>query len=442
MSEIPSRIPVRFSDLINVSMQTVFVPEIHLIFTFRQPLDRERMQRALRLLLDAEPVLGCRFVSHWRSPWWERLPEETLDQARLLAVAEGDPDQALEDFLASRIPVEEGPQITCLLLGGAREERLAVKIQHATCDAGGFKALMEKLAEIYRALEVNPGYRPEPATGTRSMRQVYRRFSLLTLLAIFLRGLREVWRGIRPFRSLQVPSAKTSTSPLRFRFQRFSPEEAGRIMRAGGRCGATANDLFVTAVIRALKKTAGREKNHALRLAGTVDLRRYLPGRRADSLCQVSGLYTVCPGADPGPDFASTLALIQAEIREQKERFFGLGLMLFLYVHFGLWPWFLYKRFVPAFWKLGYRDGNIGPGFTNLGPIPAADFGTSRLTTAEMTTPGCVPPFFFAGVSGFNGSFCVSSGFRPDAVSPEWVEGFLAAIHSELMQFAEENAKD
>lgn len=430
---IPLRMPVRFSDRINLSMGAVFVPEIHLRLFFEGPLDRSRLARALRLLLDAEPVLGCRFVSHWRKPWWERLPAEELDRAVLVSEAEGEEAEAA--FLARRIPVEKGPQICGLILPDGEGERLVLKVHHATCDAGGLKALALRLAGIYRALEEDPGHRPEPNTGSRSLRQVYGRFSLRVLLAVFWRGMKELWRGISPFKSTQMPSEWETRQPPTFHYMRFDREEAGRILRAGRPYSATANDLFVAAVLRALKKTAGRDGNRALRLAGTVDMRRYLPGRRADALCQISGLYTVCL-KDPGPDFARTLRQVCAQTGEQKSRHFGLGLILFLYAQFGPWPWFAYRRFVPAFWRLGARDGNIPPGFTNLGPLPMLDFGGPGLGSAEMVVPGAVPPFFFSGVSGFAGSFCVSAGFHPDAVPPERVDAYLAAIREELLGFA------
>ncbi len=81
---IPKPLPVRFSDRINFTGGEVYVPEIHLILDFEGTVEKKRLHRSLRLLLDAEPVIGCRFVDHWRKPYWMRLSDEEFDGAKLM----------------------------------------------------------------------------------------------------------------------------------------------------------------------------------------------------------------------------------------------------------------------------------------------------------------------------------------------------------------------
>ena len=90
MNSKPERFTVRFSDLINYFGADAYVPEIHLIVDFDNKINQKQMQKALRLLLDAEPVLGCRLVEHWRKAYWERLSDQTLTKSNLLEIFSGE----------------------------------------------------------------------------------------------------------------------------------------------------------------------------------------------------------------------------------------------------------------------------------------------------------------------------------------------------------------
>lgn len=74
-AEIPATLPVEFVD------RTVYVggelgfyrAQLGGVVLFDGRLDEARLGRALRHLLDAEPVLGCRLVANAVPPVWQRL---------------------------------------------------------------------------------------------------------------------------------------------------------------------------------------------------------------------------------------------------------------------------------------------------------------------------------------------------------------------------------
>ncbi|WP_160328949.1 hypothetical protein [Syntrophomonas wolfei] len=47
--------------------------QIQAVITFDQHLDTEVLKAAVMLSLDAEPVLGCRFVEDEKRPYWQRF---------------------------------------------------------------------------------------------------------------------------------------------------------------------------------------------------------------------------------------------------------------------------------------------------------------------------------------------------------------------------------
>ncbi len=87
---IPQRIEAQTFDWAVYTLAILFQPDIQLVTDLDGPADPERLGRALRLLLDAEPVLGCRFVPAPHKPYWARLKDWELDEAELLEVVRDD----------------------------------------------------------------------------------------------------------------------------------------------------------------------------------------------------------------------------------------------------------------------------------------------------------------------------------------------------------------
>lgn len=439
----PLRLRAVFCDKVNHAQKKIYQAEIHLVADWDEPLDRLRLRRALRLVLDAEPVLGCRFRDSWFRPFWERLDQTSLDEAEILSEPgpERDVETASQAFYAEVMDPAIGPQLKARVLalkGGG--DRLILKISHLTCDAGGLKAVFYRLGEVYSALAADPDFAPEPATGSRSMSQVYFRFPVREWPAIFWSGLVNMWRMIVPFRSYQFPSGMAEKPPLVFVFRHFSRERISAFSDYARTRGATLNDLFSAALFRAMIAMEGGRVMGKLRVASTVDLRRYLPDRKTGALCQVSGLWAVGIDYRPGEDFAATLASVKRCVDIQKERYFGLGMMI------GFWlmgvgqPYFLPKFTMRNTFALGVRDGNLPPAFTNMGPIdrePCRSWGKAP-ASAFLGVPTARPPWFAAGMSGYDGSLTLSSGFYPSAIGPERVEALFDAMEAELDEASRE----
>jgi len=136
----------------------------------------------------------------------------------------------------------------------------------------------------------------------------------------------------------------------------------------------------------------------------------------------------------PGEDFAATLESVKKSVEPQKERYFGLGMMI------GFWlmgvgqPYFLPKFVMRNTFVLGVKDGNLPPAFTNMGPIEresCRDWGKTP-DAAFLGVPTARPPWFAVGMSGYGGSLSLSAGFYPSAIAPERIEALFDAMEAEL----------
>ncbi len=110
---IPDRFRAVTCDKIGFALMPLMDYQIHFIAEFDGKLDEERLARAMRLLMDAEPVLGSRFVNHWRSPWWQR--DEGLATEDFFSVVEGGPGD-VEDFISEQMDFFSAPQVKARLV--------------------------------------------------------------------------------------------------------------------------------------------------------------------------------------------------------------------------------------------------------------------------------------------------------------------------------------
>lgn len=78
MNNIPNRFPTKIVDRFLVAMSDFYVPVIQIEMEFDYFLDEQRLAKAIELIMDAEPILGCRFTPRFFRPFWERVDKRRL----------------------------------------------------------------------------------------------------------------------------------------------------------------------------------------------------------------------------------------------------------------------------------------------------------------------------------------------------------------------------
>lgn len=432
---IPSRFRARLGDIALTSMARFFVPEIHLVVDLEGPLDGDRLRRALRLLLDAEPILGCRYVKRWIRPHWQRLGAEELDVAAEPVVVDataGEREEATQTFFGDAIPGDEGPRIRCQWIRGGAGDRLVLKIHHQSADAGGTKEMAYRLARLYTRLGDEPDLVPLPHIGSRSMRQVYAGFGFFARLGMLRRYAIDAWRTRVPRRSLRLPMGSERVGPPRFGVLRVGGPRLQRLRAHPS--GATLNDLFVAAFLRSVAGLAGWGGRETLRIVGTVDLRRYLPEGRADALCNLSSFMFPRFGTDLGATFDDTLARVKGCIDRLKADHFGLGFNLGSGLVAALLPAGAVSGLLTAILRHDHRKGTMPPVLTNMGPIDPdrLTMGETAVQHAFLVVPAAYPDLFALGLSGCGDRITVSGCHFEPAMDRSELGALLRAIDEEL----------
>ena len=167
---LPGRIRAPMGDWTMGLLRTVNDATLHVVISLDGPVEEARLARAVRLLLDAEPVLGCRFVpSTWR-PFWQR--RDDLDHVPLCRRIDSPPSAELGTLLADPVDPLRDPLVRLTILRG-QTDTLWLRISHLAADGAGARDCAHLLAAIYSALAADPEFRPMPnLDGRRSLRQV------------------------------------------------------------------------------------------------------------------------------------------------------------------------------------------------------------------------------------------------------------------------------
>jgi NRPS condensation-like uncharacterized protein len=430
---IPSRFRCVFGDQAVFGMSRFFDRQLHCVISFDGRVDESRIARAVRLTLDAEPVLGCRFIERWWRPYWQR--RDDLDRVELVSLVEtSQPEDEILNFMVTPTDLSVHPLARCRVIR-SRTDTLCIKMDHLAVDAGGAKEYAYLLASIYRRLADNPAFVPEPnVRGRRSMRQLGEQFGFMDKLKIIRRNSRDAASLYFPRAYWAFPSYSAVVAEPTYVLRHIGRDQFLAMKRLGKKYNATINDMMLAAIFRALYEIIRPKPGAVLRLTNTVDLRRYMPSGRTEALCSFSGFSYPNIGQELGTTFEDTLIKVRDDMNARKADYAGLGdfvpgMAIFKFLPFD-WGLSLFRQV----WGRMVTTGILPPDFTNLGAIDSGklDFGTLKTAAVWLTAGGTFPPFFGMGLSGFSDSLTLSVGFCQTAAQREVVERFLDRIIHEL----------
>jgi NRPS condensation-like uncharacterized protein len=160
-------------------------------------------------------------------------------------------------------------------------------------------------------------------------------------------------------------------------------------------------------------------------------LRRYLPARQAEAMCNLSGFIYLNIGTEPGNSFTDTLSRVSTGMTRLKNDYPGLGDVL---------SWVLFHRHLPFSWNRAllrslFKPGKtvMPPGLTNIGQITVSrlDFGIQP-HDAFMTASVAFAPHLMLSISSFGENLRISAGFTGGEANRKVIEALLDAMLGEL----------
>ncbi len=398
---VPQRLAAPALDQLMYLARTLHDGQLRSMVTLKRPLDAERMARAVRLSMDAEPVLGCRFVPHpWR-PYWER--RDDLERMPLLRIFEPpNIEEKIWEFLAEPLdPVKDLPVQAGLFRGAS--DTLAVKMSHEVTDGAGGLEYGLLIRKIYQELEANPAYRPISNPHLpRGQGQVFRSA-----------GFRALIRGCLhfsfPHSRPAFPLGSGGNAERRFAIRRVEPQDLKRIKEYCRRRGVSINEVLMAAFYRALFEILDAPGEVALAVQVTANLRRYLPWDRPRALCGLSGVFFP---AVKRKNFDRMAVEMHGLMEKAMSDGPWLGQALLLETAF-LLPFALVKGVIGRAMARQLASGRVYPFFANLGLLGTALFESTESEVSDMAFFGPVPhpPGCFLVAYTVGGRLIISASF-------------------------------
>jgi len=388
-------------------------------------LDVERLERATRLTLDAEPTLGCSFRTDQANAYWSRIP--ALDEVSCFSAVDSEnPDVDMDRFQAREIP-DDGPQAEVALFRTRDGDHLGIKVSHVLADGQAAKRYAYLLANIYSRLATDPSYAPEPNLTARPTG-------------------RDVWTHLTPEQRREAGRAKSWANPtwvvpakgasgngLTYRAAFVEPDSFLKLKRYGERSGATVNDLMLTAVFRACVGLFVPPVGKPLSLMCTADLRRYLPDGDGLPLSNVSISGSLDIERVDGEGFDETLSRVRERMAVWAKQCYGAGPLVnaekLTMLGYGVT-----KALLGLTFRMAGRSGKTYPWFTNIGVLDEGrlSFAGAAPTAGHMFGPAAKGSAIVPVISTYRNRLAISMGYCQDDMDASVVEDVLRSVMGEI----------
>lgn len=398
--------------------------QIRAVIDFEGTVDRELLEKAVRRSVGMVPILGCRFVPDKRAPFWEEADGSHLDDLfSFIDMSDGSPDDEIRRFITGATDEKKGPQVTARIVRASGRDTLCVVMNHMVCDGAGFKEYLYRLSEIYTRLHDGTSEKFRWYNGSRSERQLYRNFTFPEKLRIFFLPN----EATRSRNTVGFPLSREASGKPFIRTHTLSPQRFEGLKRYGKSHSVTINDIVLAAYFRALNRMLSREECEALTIPCMVDLRRYLPGKKADGICNLASMVHCRIGATEGESFDETVSRVHAVMDRRKSGYPGLNGLSALRMADKL-PFWLTRRL------LGEHYANPLIGITNIGVIDSRRlvFGRAAIRNAYVAASIKYPPYFQLGFTTYRDSVTFTVGEYGRESDQELIRRFFCLLDEEV----------
>jgi NRPS condensation-like uncharacterized protein len=270
---IPDRFSATLVDIVAHLLRTrIDTGVANCVLTLAGRIDERRLNRALRLAMDVEPIGGCRFVEHWFRPCWQRRGD--LDTLPLCTVREGEGQAAaMAHYLTESLDPTCDPLVKILVFRGA-VDTLCLKACHTVADGPSLATVFQLLSTIYRRLKTEPDYRPVPNPGPRDLKIVARQFGFRERM----RFLREIVADrAEPPGSWRFPPCGGRDRFRGYILLRLPPERVRALSADARRQGATMTAVMLAGLYLAALNVFQTTGSGRVAFSTTTDMRRFLP---------------------------------------------------------------------------------------------------------------------------------------------------------------------
>ncbi len=392
--------------------------QLHCVIRFLGKVDAAAVEKAVRLLVRAVPMLARAYARRGGKAFWGDA--EDAGQADLFTAVGAQAD--FDAFTLSKTNEATGPQIRVCLLQ-AEQDALSVIVNHMVCDAAGLKECVYLLSGFYSQLLGNPDFLPGLSVdGDRGFAEILRDADFRSKIRLLLSD------GESPRREnvLEFPLKKTGEVSPFILTHSVPPERYRAIRTYCHREDVTVNDFLLAAYFRALSETLNLE-GRTLGVSYMIDMRRYLPDKSFKALTNLSSTSALELAVPPGEDFARTLVRVHTETGFQKAGYLGMGSFLKLSA--------LFRCAGPLGYGILARSlRNPKIGITNIGVLDSSRLAFQDAPVLDAYLCGSIKyrPYFQMSASTFGDRMTLCVNLYGSSGDRNTVRRFFARMDGEL----------
>lgn len=392
--------------------------QLHCVIEFDNHIDENCLKKAVYMSTWVFPLVTCRFVEKHSPPYWESCNFTTDDFVKIVETE--NVHEEIEKCIVQKTYTFKGPQLKINIIRSNTYDCLCIIINHMLCDAAGFKDYLYIVSSIYSNLKSNPAYTPNFQISSRSVKQVLDNFGDLDKVKIFFSSSQlSKYKGDVYF-TLEGDNNSSfivihKITENRFKFIKKYAEETK----------TTINDIVLAAYIRALHKEL--HCSH-IALPCPVDLRRYIPERKAEGICNLTSNMVCDIGKDIGKDYKETLLKVKKSMEHEKKSFSCLKGPMMLEIIFSILPY----KFAKSLVSKTFHNPPIA--MTNIGIIDEKrlSFYGTKIKDAYITGSIKYKPYFQVALTTFNNKMTFSINFYGTQKDKEKIHSFLQTLDDEL----------
>lgn len=402
--------------------------QIQIVLSFAERLDFECLKRAVRLTIDAEPILGCKFVICDNKPTWKRYKDlEQIPWCKLIETEK--PDKILHNILCKPFDFEKF-QLEVYLLRSVKNDLLCIKINHSCSDGGGAKDYLNLLKETYTQLTKDSNFYPEINHNlNRNTGQIFKNLGIMnpaTLINPHLAELKPTWA---------FPYRKSDVENFNYLILHLTGSETNQLVLYAKEKKVTLNDLILSAYYRALFAIIDPAFDQPMEICVTMDLRSYLEGGRAAAICNLSGVLNHRIFRK-NENSEATLSRVADGMKELKKDKPGLHSAALIEMLSGI-DFKTATASIRNAWNESIHSGMSTINLSNFGIVSSEPlyFGEIAAEDAYMVTPVFKAPSFMLGASSYQSKLTFTIGFCEPEVREEDVKQLLSDFKKELYKF-------
>jgi NRPS condensation-like uncharacterized protein len=401
----------------NVQIQAVIELDNH--------LDSELLEQAVRLSVDAEPILGCHFVENDKQAYWQRFIN--IDEILWYTYEESeDINEAVKNFLKRPLGLEGQQQIEVKLIRCNKGDTVCVKVNHACSDAAGVKQYLVLLSDLYTRLNHDLDYKPLPTEGKRDAKNYFDALGIDEPMTLFdPKGTQKEPTWAFPYHGLELYEMNIALC-------RFSPEDFKTLKAFAKEKKVTINTMILTAYFRSMFNMIAPLPGEEMEIYVTIDLRKFISNNKKQAICNLSSMMKARLARVCEETFEDTLTRVSQMIRSLKNNNPGL-VQAVVFEALGKIDYSQSLKILQGFRQKAIETKKSSPLLSNIGVLPTFTFGHIEANNAYIVTPTMYAPGFMLGVSTYNNQGTLVVSYYEPSTNTQEVETLLNTMKKELL---------